>query len=96
MNLTHIKQIIKKCDRLMTHDNIRTITRIINTITITIIMVVALKIYFVAKNELPKIEQAAASLSAEMFDMNQAVTGYVMTGQIGEYVYNQGAQNDKY
>lgn len=95
-----MKQVINKymgiIIGLMTHDNIRTATRIINTTVLIAIMIIALVLLAVIKEQLPKIGQSTAAVSAEMFDMNTAVTGYVMTGQIGEYIYNQGAQNDKY
>jgi len=84
-----IKQIIKT-KKSITHEKIIIATRLINTAVLIIIMIIAAVLLSIVKEQLSKIGSSAASISSDMFDMNSAITGYVMTGQIGDYVYNQG------
>jgi hypothetical protein len=65
---------------------LRNILRVLNSIILLAILIVALEVLSVMKSRLSNIQEATNAVNSEIFDLNSTLTRFMMTGQIGDYL----------
>ncbi|MBP7735997.1 MAG: hypothetical protein KA369_08505 [Spirochaetes bacterium] len=65
---------------------LKNILRVVNSIILLAILIVALEVLSVMKSRMSNIQESTNSINSEIFDLNSTLTRWMMTGQIGDYL----------